>query len=375
MSAMSSARTLRVLSFLVGMASSSAAWAQQAAPPAGAPAPPAAAPAPAAAAPAPQPPPRQPVPLLTVVVVAEPDAVGVDPGTAAAFADLVREAVARQPGWRVIPRAQTPQQPCGEPGCAVPLAQQAGAGGTVILSLSQVGQRIIIRIGLVWVDGRVLFQDRVTAATPEDLDPLAQRTAVAIATGKPVGDTATVSTMTVAETAPPPRKQGMFTNGLRMGTFLPIAGSYGGATSMFDLGWIGLIEIDRIGLAIDLDVLFPTSDSEVTALAFQLNFGGRYFLDPQSPTGIYVGGGFGYRAVAVSDSSLLGDDGSGSGLGGYLGVGVVFLRNADVHIILDARYDANFFTIDDVSGAKEAHGLMLTAGFTFKGFFGRRWFL
>jgi hypothetical protein len=121
-------------------------------------------------------------------------------------------------------------------------------------------------------------------------------------------------------------------------------------------------------------VFVPAGNAERSAFALEFNLGGRYFVDPEASSGIYVGGGVGYRTVAVDGDSMFGGSREAGGAGAYAGLGVVFLRHADVHIILDARFDVNFFELQG-SGGAALHGILVTVGFTFKGFIGRRWFL
>lgn len=91
---------------------------------------------------------------------------------------------------------------------------------------------------------------------------------------------------------------------------------------------------------------------------------GVYFIDPEADTGIYVGGGLGFRVVSVDvPSSTFGADDSRGGVGLYGGAGVVFLRTADIRIILDARYDVNLFSLDNVDDG--SHGVMISLGLSY----------
>lgn len=310
------------------------------------------------------------------VVVAEPATIGIDEAYGSTFADLLRTELARQEGYEVVARAQTPPQPCGEAVCAPGVATAAGAHSAVVVTLSALGQKVIVKVEHVGSDGRVLYADRITAGTIEDLDPVSTRVAVAIATGKPLGETETVSTVTSQEARAPVRKQSLFTTGLRLGALVPIADSYGGATAAADVGFFGMFEIERIAAVIEADFLFPAdSDTEVKIVGLFFGLGGRYFLDAESPTGTFVGGGFGYRILDVERQGMVVTESDDrGGVGGYLTAGVVFLRTSDVHIVLDARYDANFFELGDLSEGQGGHSLMIGVGLSYsKWGMGRRW--
>src|SRR5687768_9249771 len=79
--------------------------------------------------------PAPPQPWL--VVVAEPVVIGIDPASATTFADLVRVELGKRAGLRVIPRSNTPQDPCGDAACAADLARRAGAAAAVASTLSR----------------------------------------------------------------------------------------------------------------------------------------------------------------------------------------------------------------------------------------------
>jgi hypothetical protein len=302
-------------------------------------------------------------PSTWVIVVAEPVTLGVDPESASTFADLVRLEVGRQAPVTVLPRSRTPPQPCGDVGCGVPLAQQTGATAAVVSTLSRLGEKVIVRYEYVHADGRVLMTDRATAASLSDLEPLTTRVGNSIATGRPIGQTITTSTVTQQEAREPTRRRAVATWGLHMGALAPVADSYGGSGPLADLGLFAFLELHSFAAVAEVEILWTLNAQEAdpTAFGLQLNLGGRYFLDPESDMGVFLGGGVGFRLVAV-DNDLR--DESQGGIGVYGGAGIVFLRTADLHVILDARYDVNLFSVENISPGG-SHGLMISLGLSY----------
>jgi hypothetical protein len=306
------------------------------------------------------------------VVVPEPEALGVDPVSAATFADLVRGELARQPGFTVVPRSQTPQQPCGDAACAVTASEHAGTHSAVILHLSQLGERVIVRVEHVDRSGQVYYSDRITGNTVEDLEPLSLRVARAVATGKPLADSATVTTVTANEAKDPVRKSALAMSGIRLGQALPVASSFGGSGSMTDFGLFAMFELLEFAAMIDLDFRWTTeSNAPVEAFSFGLDLGGRYFLDPDANHGWFLGGGVGWRAIKVDRPD--GRD-SASGMGAYAEGGLMMFRTTDFHIIPSLRYDLNFFSLKDLAKESRTHSVMLGVAFSFKPPRGRWWF-
>jgi hypothetical protein len=303
------------------------------------------------------------------LVVTQPATIGVDADTATAFAELVRGELARQPNLRVIPRAQTPPDPCGDATCAAAIAQRAGAHGAVAATLTRLGDKVVVQYVHAGADGRVLIADRATAATVGDLDPLSTRVAASVAAGRPLEATIGTSTVTAQEARMPARRNAAVTTGVDLGVLAPVANSYGGSSAMTDLGFFGLMELHEFAASGELNFIWTVDrqDAKPSAFSFQLNLGGRYFIDPESDTGVYVGGGVGLRTLSVDTKSATIGTQSAVGMGAFADVGVVFLRTSDLHVIIDLRYDADIFGVDrlDPGGA---HGVLATLGLSYAKF-------
>ncbi len=303
------------------------------------------------------------------MVVARPTSIGVDPSAGDVFADLLRGELAKE-GYAVIPTGNTPPEPCGDPVCGGGVAQATQSDLAVVLNLSALGQRVIVRVTVVDFQGRPVFNDRASGDGLEDLDPLASRVAMAIAQNKPIEDTATVSTVTTAEAAEPKRRKALFTTGVKMGMFIPMGDSYADAKVLADIGAVAMYELKTMAVLFEADFKWATQDDDPDVLGFGADLGLRWFTS-EADSCPYIGGGFGFRGVAVSPAGSFGSTESDSGLGGYFGGGMIFLRTSDIHIMFDARYDVNMFQLGD----DNVHGIQVTAGFSYtkgmKGLFGR----
>ncbi len=306
----------------------------------------------------------------TTLVVTRPATIGLDQPTADAFADLVRGEIARRPNYAVVATSLTPPEVCGEAACAAMVAQQTQAQLGVAFSMSKLGGKVIIRVTVADQTGRVLLADRVSAANPEDLDPLSVRVATAVATGQAIGDTITVSTVTEEEAKEPRRRKALLTSGIRLGGGMPMAGSFGGAGPFAHIGVFSLYELGAFAPIVEGDVDWTPGSNDVDFARLGLGIGARIFPDKEADTGWYFGAGFGYRFLAVVEG---GDSDAESGMGVYAGVGAVFMRTADLHVIADLRYDVDLFELEPRDGNERSHAVMASLGFSYskglKGFF------
>jgi hypothetical protein len=307
-----------------------------------------------------------------VVVVPQPATIGVDADSATTFGELLRGELAKQ-GFRVVPRAQTPPAACGDPGCAPDVIRAVGATAAVATTLSRLGDKVIVRYDYVGANGQTYVSDRATAATIGDLEPISVRVARSVATGRPFGETVGVSTVTQTEQVKPRRRTSMFTKNFHFGTLFPVS-SYAGSGTMMDIGFGGMWDLGGFGVDTSTEFVFTLNpkDDQPSAFNWQLNLGGRWFLDPEADTGAYIGGGVGLRLVSVNERRFV-DDKTDSkfGFGAYAGAGVLFLRTADVHLDLNIRYDVNVVSLHTSDGSTGGHGVMVTLGLAFE----KLWFL
>lgn len=96
-----------------------------------------------------------------------------------------------------------------------------------------------------------------------------------------------------------------------------------------------------------------SSDSQSVGLTFvAFSIGGRFFTTDGdfSP---YLGAGFAWSFLSLTDATVGGDqfDGSRSGLGGYAEAGLEIMRTRHTHLALGARLDLPFFSLTSESNS------------------------
>jgi hypothetical protein len=223
---------------------------------------------------------------------------------------------------------------------------------------------VIVKVTRVGAAGRVSFSDQITAASLEDLEPITKRIAHSLRTGQRLADSATTTTVTENEATEQRRRKALFTSGLRIGVMAPLRDSFGDAQQLTAWTLFGMFEFPSFAFLAEMSFQSTAStEDDVGAFGFHLDFGGVRFTNPESNTGTYVGAGAGFRATSV-DNATLGED-SASGFGLYANAGVVLLRTSDFHLIADIRYDINLFRMRDLMGSSRSHGVIVTVGFTY----------
>lgn len=307
------------------------------------------------------------------VVVAEPENIGVDSDSSFTFADLVRDALQRKDGWEVVPRSATPENPCAETPCATEIARQTGAEATVVLALSRLGSKIVVRYGLVSAEGKVQVSDRTTALGLEDLDPLATRIATAVTERLDFDKTISVSTVTAEEATTPLRQSSWFSHGVGFGAVVPMGGSYGGAGYLTDVRLMSMYELRAFAAGLEADILWTPDDGGSSAGGLGINLAGKYFLQPELDIGPFIEAGMGVRFLAASERvpdpvdptfETVNTD-TANGLGAFIGGGVVMFRSADLHVVASGRYDVNFLQFHELDEGRQAHGLSVNVALTY----------
>ena len=92
-----------------------------------------------------------------------------------------------------------------------------------------------------------------------------------------------------------------------------------------------------------------SSDGQSVGLSFfDFSIGGRYFMT-DADLSPYVGAGFAWTLLTLTDNTVGGDqfDGSRSGLGGFVEAGLEILRTRHTHLAFGARLDLPFFSLND----------------------------
>lgn len=244
-----------------------------------------------------------------------------------------------------------------------------GAEFAIYGSLSQLGNKILVEVNVIKVvTAEMVFTDRLSSQTIEDLDTVIRRLARGIATGQKSGATATVETVTAAEAETPRRRASFSSFGLRAGYLWPTSDSWAGVTKMVAVDLVYHYETARWELEV-VPLLGFRGGSIDDNSAFDwaiLDFSFHYFLTPTdiSP---YLGGGLGFHSVAAEGLSLDGQtrlDDSETGFAFNMGGGVMLFRTYDFRVIADLRYQYVAHVFEGLRH-DQAQGVMFTIGFAY----------
>lgn len=286
----------------------------------------------------------------------------VSPDDAETFRDLLQTEITKAMGVQFV-RSETA---CADAQCATAVVNQTGATDGVYGSIGRLGEKIIVTVELVNRSGDLRRSERMSVTQIEELETVAARLAEALASNKPVSDTAELGTITTDEVAPPKRKQGFGGLALGVGALIPARGyaevpfgvamdlAYWYETPHFAIG-------PRIGVRFQAD---PSAEDHFIEVPFDL---GAYFVFGQGNIAPFIGGGAGLRFISdtrrdvVVTGSVItttheGDfDEQAWALGTYVRGGVLLFRTYTVRVSLSVDYNMTF---------AELHGESLPQSFT-----------
>lgn len=253
---------------------------------------------------------------------------------------------------------------CYQTACAIEAGLQANVDHVIFGSVSTLGEKHIVQLSVVNVaTGQVIWAGSLAAKTAEDLDTVAKRLARSISEGKKVEETVEVDMVTEEEEKEPMRRRVFHTVGATAGMVLPVDG-YGGAGSLYNLGWLYWYETPHLVAEVAGYVTFPGNIEDGSATEFcPIEFSLLYMLSKKDISPYFGGGvGFGLLSVDSDDPSL--DTESAYGMTLNAGGGLVLMRTYDIRFILDARYHINFASLPTIDGP--SHGLKFSIGLTYR---------
>ena len=252
---------------------------------------------------------------------------------------------------------------CYESGCAAEAGLAANVEHAIYGSVSRLGEKHIVQLSIVnVVTKEVIWAGSLAAKTAEDLDTVVKRLAKSISEGKKAEETVEVGLVTAEEEKEPLRRRVFHTFGTTAGMVVPVGG-YGGASALYNLGWLYWYETPRIVFEAAGYFTFPGDVGNATAAEFcPIEFSVLYMLSKKdiSP---YFGGGVGFGWLTVESDDPTFDIGSAYGMTLNAGAGLVFMRTYDFRFIVDTRYHINLADID-VDGPH--HGIKFSIGFTYR---------
>jgi TolB-like protein len=301
---------------------------------------------------------------------------GVDSLTARVASGLLISELRSQGATVIDKRDLTPTE---SPQDAAKLLTDSGAELGIYGSLLQLGSKIIVEVNVVKVaTAELVFTDRLTAESADDLDTVIRRLAAGIVSGKKAGATATVETVTAEEEKTPRRRATFSSAGLRAGYMWPTSDSWGGVTKMVAVDFVYGYETAKWQLEVVPFLGFRTGSTNGNDAfdwaIFDFNF--HYFLT-QTDISPYLGGGLGFHSVHAQERVLrtshydgnsydyyedVKDDGTGFAFNA--GGGIVFFRTYDFHLTADLRYQYVTYTFKKLEH-NQTQSVMFTIGFAY----------
>jgi len=252
--------------------------------------------------------------------------------------------------------------------CAVSAGLRAGVDRVIFGSVSALGEKHIVQVSVVNVaTGAVIWAGSLAAKTAEDLDTVVKRLAKSISEGKKTEETIEVELVTAEEEKEPMRRRVFHTMGTTAGMVVPLDG-YGGASTLYNLGWLYWYETPHLVAEVAGFFTFPGEIETGTALEFcPVEFSLLYMLSKKDISPYFGGGiGFGWLTAESEDPYLYTETAYGMTLNA--GGGVVFMRTYDIRVVLDARYHINLAKMSNVEGPH--HGFKFSIGLTYRPRFG-----
>lgn len=330
--------------------------------------------------------------LLPYMLVAETIAVldfkpiGVDPDLADAAVTLLRNDIASYKKYTLIEKDKVEKilggpADCADKDCAAEIGDMINAEKVVYGTISKLGEKYVISVSIVQVAmKKLIYQDRISAASAEDLDTVSKRLAKSIVTGKKIEKTAEVGAVTEEETKEPKRRRSFYTVGGKFGWGLPIGSeSYGGTSSLMGGDFLYWYETQNVIVEfsfggymtpISTSISFEqdtTEDAIITAMEATYAQLSLLYLFSKEDICPYAGGGIGLRNMMVTqDNPGFYDDRTESAFGMGLTVngGVMAFRTYDFRVFLDGSYSLNFANLETFGGPH--HAFKICIGFTYK---------
>lgn len=277
--------------------------------------------APAAARPA------EPIALLPAT------GANVHDGHLAAATDVLRSQLERT-GRFEVRLAPAPEGARGEPTSTEAAASARAASATlgVTLRVSRLGEAAAVRLAAYRPDGTLAHADELTAASPDDLEPVLRRLARGLAEGQPARALAEVDSVTLRESDPFLKYAATQVFGVRLGTAFLLDRADGESTPANVAGGGIFWLYDARSFLADLSFDIHSGDG-ARLVALGLGFYRPFGKGNLTP---YLGGGVGYHWTETGGAGE-------SGLALRAAGGLIIGRLSTVQIRLEAGYHVSLF--------------------------------
>lgn len=235
---------------------------------------------------------------------------------------------------------------CYNKECAADIGTRLGLEKVIFGSLTKIGEKYIVSSVVVESQsGNIVFSDKVTSQTAEDLDVCISRLAKSIEYGKEVEKTAEVGKIMESEVeTEAKRKKAFFASGLGFGMGTPITG-YDDTGNDFINYYVFKTWYETSKLATELEWYLG---SAAQRLDFDLNEWSLgisliYFFTTTdfSP---YLSLGVERKSIAIDIFDY------SSGLALQAGGGLVIFRTYDFRLVIDGKLSTAFFDVETAEG-------------------------
>jgi len=248
---------------------------------------------------------------------------------------------------------------CHQTSCAVSYGAIAGAQKSIIGSLTRLGGKITIEARLISVaTEEVLFSDRFSSSSIEDLDIALRKVAEALSTQTKIVSEVSRYAITEEETLDARRKKSYITSGASFGFGFPLGDSYSKVNSLKKLIWTMRLEAGQfiinnsIGISWgslkreDPNNVFQSYSKTVTIVPWDIGL--RYLFSRKGDFSPFVGGGIGFhfigsaeadRSDTIDGNELVKSD---QALAIHLAGGLYAFQSYDFRLIIEAKYTAVF---------------------------------
>ncbi len=233
---------------------------------------------------------------------------------------------------------------CYNKECAAEIGTQMGLEKVIFGSLTKIGEKHIISAVVVESQsGNIVFSDKVTSQTAEDLDVCISRLAKSIEYGKEVEKTVEVGKIMESEVEMgAKRKKAFFSSGVGFGMGTPAVG-YGdtdnGTINYFE--WKGWYETPKFAAEVAWYFGSGIGDSDIGEWALGISF--LYFMNTTdfSP---FLSFGLARKSITLGFYDY------SDGLALEAGAGIVVFRTYDFRLVLDGKLSTSFFDVEDAEG-------------------------
>jgi len=266
---------------------------------------------------------------------------------------------------------------CYQISCAASYGSMAGAQKSIIGSLTRLGERITVEARLINVaTEEVVFSDRFSASSIDDLDVALRKVAEAVATQTQIKSEVTRYAITEEETQEGRRKKGYITSGASFGFGFPLGNSYSKVDDLFSLAWVmryeaGSYVLDNsLGFSSgsggekDTTILGQIVDKKEVGILFW-DIGLRYILNRGSDFTPFFGGGIGLHFIGSQESQGQTYMESARAFALHLAGGMYAFQTYDFRLTVEAKYTALFTDVFLDSGSS-SHQIGISIGITRK---------